>query len=48
MPADKVAVGFLTGDTTPTLVSQAMGYIITGKAPDGITYKLRKPKAIPA
>ena len=35
MPADKVAVGFLTGDTTPTIVSQAMDYIITGKAPAG-------------
>lgn len=42
MPADKVAVGFLTGDTTPTIVSQAMEYIITGKAPAGTTYKLRK------
>jgi chitinase len=43
MPADKVAVGFLTGDTTPTIVSEAMDYIITGKAPVGSTYKLRKP-----
>ncbi len=42
MPADKVAVGFLTGDTNPTIVSQAMDYIITGKAPAGTTYKLRK------
>jgi len=43
MPADKVAVGFLTGDTTPTVVSQAMDYIITGKAPAGTQYKLRQP-----
>jgi hypothetical protein len=43
MPADKVAVGFLTGDTTPTIVSQAMDYIITGKAPAGTRYKLREP-----
>jgi chitinase len=43
MPADKVAVGFLTGDTTPTIVSEAMDYIITGKAASGIKYKLRKP-----
>jgi chitinase len=43
MPADKVAVGFLTGDTTPTIVSQAMEYLITGKAPAGTGYRLRKP-----
>jgi chitinase len=43
MPSSKVAVGFLTGDTTPTIVSQAMQYIVTGKAPAGTTYKLRQP-----
>ena len=43
IPADKVAVGFLTGDTTPTIVSQAMDYIITGKPPAGSRYKLRQP-----
>src|SRR5207342_2101042 len=43
MPADKVAVGFLTGDTTPAIVSQAMDYIITGKAPAGASYKLLEP-----
>ncbi len=42
MPPDKVAVGFLTGDTTPTLVSEAMDYLITGKAPAGTKYKLRR------
>ncbi len=47
MPADKVAVGFLTGDTTPTVVSQAMDYIITGKAPAGSQYKLRQPAGYP-
>lgn len=47
MPADKVAVGFLTGDTTPTIVSQAMDYIITGKAPAGVRYRLRNPKGYP-
>jgi chitinase len=47
MPADKVAVGFLTGDTTPAIDSQAMDYIITGKAPAGTTYKLRKPSGYP-
>lgn len=48
MPAGKVAVGFLTGDTTPNIVSQAMGYIITGKAPAGTKYKLRNPNGYPA
>jgi chitinase len=43
MPPDKVAVGFLTGDTTPPIVSQAMNYIVTGKAPAGVQYKLRRP-----
>jgi len=47
MPADRVAVGFLTGDTTPTIVSQAMDYIITGKAPAGTRYKLREPTGYP-
>ena len=47
IPADKVAVGFLTGDTTPTIVSQAMDYIITGKAPAGSQYKLRQPAGYP-
>ncbi len=48
MPADKVAVGFLTGDTTPAIVNQAMDYLITGKAPAGTTYKLRKSGGYPA
>jgi chitinase len=47
MPSDKVAVGFLTGDTTPTIVSQAMDYIITGKAPSGVQYKLHRPTGYP-
>ncbi len=47
VPASKVAVGFLTGDTTPEIVSQAMQYIITGKAPAGTHYKLRKPGGYP-
>ncbi len=44
---DRVAVGFLTGDTKPEIVSQAMEYIITGKAPAGSTYKLREPRGYP-
>ncbi|MGO8718199.1 MAG: glycosyl hydrolase family 18 protein [Acidobacteriaceae bacterium] len=47
MPANKVAVGFLTGYSVPAVVSQAMNYIITGKAPAGVTYKLRKPSGHP-
>jgi chitinase len=48
LPADKVAVGFLTGDTTPDVVSRAMEYLITGKAPAGTSYTLRTPKGYPA
>jgi chitinase len=47
MPADKIAVGFLTPDTNPAIVSAAMDYIITGKAPVGTKYKLRNPKGYP-
>jgi chitinase len=47
MPPDKVAVGFLTTDTTPLVVSQAMDYIITGKAPVGTSYKLLKSTGYP-
>jgi hypothetical protein len=47
MPPDKVAVGFLTGDTTPAIVSQAMDYIVTGKASAGVKYKLRRPGGYP-
>jgi chitinase len=43
LPAGKVAVGFLTGETTPGIVSEAMRYLVTGEAPRGATYKLRKP-----
>jgi chitinase len=47
MPPERVAVGFLTGDTTPAIVSQAMEYLITGKAPAGTAYKLRKSAGYP-
>ena len=47
MPADKVAVGFLNGDTTPAIVSQTMDYLITGRAPAGSKYKLRQTKGYP-
>ncbi|HTX76226.1 MAG TPA: glycosyl hydrolase family 18 protein [Terracidiphilus sp.] len=48
VPADKVAVGFLVGTATPPLVSGAMQYLITGKAPQGVTYKLQRPGGYPA
>jgi chitinase len=47
LPASKVAVGFLTGYTTPEVVSQSMSYIITGKAPKGATYKLHQRGGYP-
>jgi chitinase len=47
MRTDKVAVGFLTGDTDATTVSQALDYIITGRAPTGCQYKLRQPTGYP-
>ena len=47
LAADKVAVGFLTGDTTPAIVSQAMDYLIAGKAPAGTKYRLARPAGYP-
>lgn len=47
LPADEVAVGFLTGEATPERVSGAMQYVITGKAPAGVTYRLQKPGGYP-
>jgi chitinase len=47
MPAEKVAVGFLTGDTTPEIVEKAMAYLITGKAPVEVKYRLREPSGYP-
>jgi chitinase len=48
LPADQVAVGFLTPDTTPHTVMQSMDYLITGKAPAGTSYKLRNVNGYPA
>jgi chitinase len=47
MPADKVAVGFLTGDTNPTVVSEAMDYLISGKTSAPTRYKLRTSGGYP-
>jgi chitinase len=48
LPASKVAVGFLTGDATPTEVTEAMDYLITGRAPAGTQYKLHAPGGSPS
>ncbi|HEY2001110.1 MAG TPA: glycosyl hydrolase family 18 protein [Acidobacteriaceae bacterium] len=48
LPANKVAVGFLTGYNTLDVVSQSMDYIITGKTSAETTYKLREPSGYPA
>ena len=47
LPADKYAVGFLTTDTSPAIVAQAMDWLITGKAPPGSKYRLRNAKGYP-
>ncbi len=47
LPANKVAVGFLTGYENPDTVSKAMEYLITGKAPVGTTYELVEPTGYP-
>jgi len=43
VPEDKVAVGFLARTAMPDLVGAAMQYLIAGKPPEGVTYKLRRP-----
>jgi chitinase len=47
LPANKVAVGFLTGYEDPETVSKAMEYFITGKAPAGTKYELIKRAGYP-
>jgi len=47
VPANQVAVGFLVGPATVQGVSGAMRYLITGKAPAGVTYRLRRPGGYP-
>jgi len=48
LPASKLAVGFLTGDATPTEVTEAMHFLITGRAPAGTQYKLHAPGGYPS
>lgn len=47
LPANKVAVGYLIGETTPQIVRESMDYIITGKAPAGVSYRLQQPGGYP-
>lgn len=47
LPPGKVAIGFLVGYTTPSIVSGAMQYLITGEAPAGTGYRLRQPTGYP-
>lgn len=47
IPADQVAVGFLTWTAKPQQVSGAMQYLITGRAPAGVTYKLQRSGGYP-
>jgi chitinase len=47
LPADKVAVGFLTDYNTPEVVDEAMRYLITGKVPADAKYRLRKAGGYP-
>jgi chitinase len=48
LPASKLAVGFLTGDATPTVVTEAMDYLITGRPPARTQYKLHPPGGYPS
>ncbi len=48
LPADQVAVGFLAGYDPPELVRQTMHYLVTGRKPSGVTYRLRNPRGYPA
>lgn len=43
----KVAVGFLVGETTPDVVAAAMKYIITGKSQAATRYKLLEASGYP-
>jgi chitinase len=47
LPADKVAVGFLTDYNTPEVVDEAMRWLITGKRPADAKYRLRRQGGYP-
>jgi len=47
IPADKVAVGFLTGYEEPATMRTGVEYLLTGKKPVDATYKLVHPAGYP-
>ncbi|HZP04967.1 MAG TPA: glycosyl hydrolase family 18 protein [Terracidiphilus sp.] len=47
VPANKIAVGFLVGATTPEIVCKSVDSLISGKLPKGSTYQLRRPAGYP-
>lgn len=47
MPADKVAVGFLTGYEEPATMHEGIDYLVTGKKPADVPYPLAKPAGYP-
>lgn len=47
LPPEKVAVGFITGETTPEIVNDSMRYLITGKSNTPVNYKLQNPSGYP-
>ena len=47
LPQDHVAVGFLTGETTPEIVEESMRYLIKGQRPSEATYRLRRTEGYP-
>ena len=47
VPADKVAVGFLTGYEEPATMHAGIDYLVTGKKPADATYQLLSPAGYP-
>lgn len=48
LPADKVAIGFLTSYDEPRIDLDSVRYVLTGKAPAGTGYRLRAADGYPA
>lgn len=47
MPADKVAVGFLTGYEQPPTMHEGIDYLVTGRKPADVPYPLANPAGYP-
>jgi len=47
VPADKVAVGFLVGDSNATTGERGDAIPDHGEAPEGVTYRLQRPDGYP-